>query len=373
METSLASEADPKGNRGRDDGAMIVRVVEARSLTPHHIVQWSRIQRSDITLATPFFCPEFTRIVASVRDDVHVGVLHDNETIVGFFPFQRGRWGSGRPVGWRMSDYQGAVVEPGLSWRAKELIRDCGLKTWEFDHLIASQRAFEPFHRSRQESPVMELSNGLEAYVGGLRRSGGGRTIANVARQMRRLERDHGTLRFAVHVAEPEVLGTLLHWKREQYRRTGGADILAHDWTRGVVELVHATQTPTFAGVLSALYAGDRIAGLHMGLRSSSIWHSWFPAYDLDLATYSPGLILLLKMAESAQSLGIRTIDLGKGEAEYKRRFMSGSVALAEGRVELPSLAAATLRFRHAMRPLARRASLGAPARRIARRGLRKR
>ena len=352
---------------------MSVRVVEARSLTPHHIAQWSHIQRSDTTLATPFFCPEFTRIVASARDDVHVGVLHGNETIVGFFPFQRGRWGSGRPVGWRLSDYHGAIVEPGVSWRAKELIRDCGLKTWEFDHLIASQRAFEPFHRSRQESPVMELSNGLEAYVAALRKDGGGRVIATVGRKMRKLEREHGTLRFAVHVAERDVLCTLLRWKRDQYRRTGAADILAHDWTRRVVELAHATQTPTFAGVLSALYAGDRIAALHMGLRSSSIWHYWLPAYDGDLATYSPGLILLLKMAESAQSLGIRTIDLGKGEADYKRSFMSGSVAIAEGRVELPSLAAATLRLRHATRPLARRTLLGGPARRIAKRALRKR
>lgn len=336
-------------------GNMIVRVVEARSLTPHHIAQWSRIQASDTTLATPFLSPEFTQIVASVRDDVHVGVLQDDETIVGLFPFQRGRWGSGRPVGWRISDYHGAVVEPGLSWSAKELIRDCGLKTWEFDHLIASQRPFEPFHRSRQESPVMAVSNGFEAYVAELREAGGGREIARVERRMRKLERDHGTLRFAVHVAEPEVLGTLVRWKREQYRQTGGVDILAHDWAHRVVERVHATQAPAFAGVLSALYAGDRIAALHMGLRSSSIWHYWFPTYDPDLARYSPGLVLLLKMAESAQSLGMRTIDLGKGDARYKRNLMNGSEALAEGLVELPSLAAATSRFRHATRPLTRR------------------
>jgi CelD/BcsL family acetyltransferase involved in cellulose biosynthesis len=351
---------------------MVVRVVAAGSLTPDQIARWSSIQRRDPTLASPFFCPEFTLTVSSVRDDVDVGVLHDGETIVGFFPFQRGRWGSGRPVGWRLSDYHGVVIESGPSWDPKELIRDCGLKTWEFDHLIASQHAFERFHRSRGESPVMELANGFEAYVAGLRESGRGRAITRLGRHMRRLERDHGELRFEAHVAEPEALGTLLRWKRAQYMRTGAADILGREWAHRVVELVHAIKTPTFAGVLSALYAGDRIAALHMSLRSSTVWHYWFPAYDPDLARYSPGLILLLKMAETAPSLGIETIDLGKGEERYKRDFMSESVPLAEGRVELPSLAAATLRFRHMARPLARRTSLGGAVRRIATRGVRK-
>jgi CelD/BcsL family acetyltransferase involved in cellulose biosynthesis len=350
---------------------MIVQAIEPRSLTFDHLTRWSQIQQADGALASPFFCPEFTRIVGSVRDDVYVGVLEEDGRIVGFFPFQRGRLGAGQPLAWKISDYQGLVVEPGVRWSAKGLIRDCGLKTWEFDHLITSQHSFEPFHRSRRRSPFMDLSNGLEAYLDD-RRKAGIREIAGLGRKMRKLEREQGPLRFAVHTADRETLRTLLRWKSEQYLSTGAADVLARGWIRQVVELAHGTQTGAFSGVLSALYAGDQIAALHMGLRSSEIWHYWFPAYDPRLAGYSPGLILLLKMAESASSLGIRIIDLGKGEARYKLSMMSGAVPLAEGRVELPSLAAATSRLKHPARALVRRAIRVAPGRRFARRALRR-
>ena len=73
-------------------------------------------------------------------------------------------------------------------------------------------------------------------------------------------------------------------------------------------------------------------------MRADSLLHSWFPAYDPALGKYSPGLILLLRMAEHAQANGIRKIDLGKGINEYKQRFMNTSCQLANGSVELPSM-----------------------------------
>jgi hypothetical protein len=43
-------------------------------------------------------------------------------------------------------------------------------------------------------------------------------------------------------------------------------------------------------------------------------------------------------MAEHAPTFGIKTIDLGKGMFEQKRRFMNASVPLAAGSVGLPSI-----------------------------------
>jgi CelD/BcsL family acetyltransferase involved in cellulose biosynthesis len=344
-----------------------VEVVPAGALTADQLARWSQIQQSDAALESPFFSPQFTRIVAVARDDVYVGVLEHDGRTVGFFPFQLGRWGAGRPVGWTISDYQGVVAERCAAWDAKELIRACGLKVWKFDHVIAVQPQFHPFGQTRRESPVIDVSVGFDTYLRERRDAGVGE-ISAAQRKMRKLEREQGDLRFERHVADPGALATLLRWKTDQYLRTGIADKFSHPWIRQVLELVHTSEDESFAGMLSLLFAGDRVVAAHLGMRSNSVWHYWFPAYDPEFARYSPGLTLLLKMAEQAPSLGIRAIDLGKGDERYKRSLMSGTVTLIEGRVELPSLAAVTGRAGEGAKALVRRTSVARPARRFIRR-----
>lgn len=89
--------------------------------------------------------------------------------------------------------------------------------------------------------------------------------------------------------------------------------------------------------MLSVLWAGEQIAAAHLGLRAKQVLHYWFPGYNLDLKSYSPGLILLREIARSATGCGISVIDLGRADAPYKRRFMSGGIAIAEGIVTLAS------------------------------------
>ena len=89
--------------------------------------------------------------------------------------------------------------------------------------------------------------------------------------------------------------------------------------------------------MLSLLYAGDRLVAAQFGMRCESVYHCWFPAYNPEMAYYSPGSMLLLKVAEHACSIGITMIDLGKGVSEQKRRFMNASVPVAMGAVELSS------------------------------------
>jgi len=103
------------------------------------------------------------------------------------------------------------------------------------------------------------------------------------------------------------------------------------------MEAILAAQSESFAGMLSLLYAGDRIIAGHFGMRSRTDWHWWFPSYDPTVAKYSPGLILLLEMARHAASVPLRTIDLGKGQARYKDQFKNAAVPLAMGSVALPS------------------------------------
>jgi CelD/BcsL family acetyltransferase involved in cellulose biosynthesis len=151
------------------------------------------------------------------------------------------------------------------------------------------------------------------------------------------MEREIGPLHFVPHSSDPKLLAQVLAWKSEQYRRSGWPDLFATDWGRALVQGIHGLRSPSFAGVLSLLYAGQHLVAGHMGMSSRTIWHYWFPAYDTRFAKYSPGMILLLKMAQHAEELGFDTIDMGTGIGLYKKRLMNACVPVAEGSVEAPS------------------------------------
>ncbi len=298
---------------------------------------WRSFQESTQRLESPYFRPEFTEAVASVRDDVELAVVREGGVIKAIFPYQRGKSGVGSPVGGIFSDYQGLICADEYVCDIPKLIRSCGLRIWDFDHLLASQAMFSPFHRLVEISPQIDLSAGYGAYVEERHRSGS-LQISKCANMMRRLEREIGPLSFVPDCRDPFLLGQVLEWKSSQYRSTGKRDLFELEWTRPLLQAIHRMNEARFSGMLSLLYAGDRLIAGHFGMRSRSVWHYWFPAYDEKMGKYSPGLILLLKMAENAPKNGLGVIDLGKGISLYKERLMNASVRLASGSVELPSI-----------------------------------
>ncbi len=269
-----------------------------------------------------------------MRDDIFVGVLEEANRTTGFFPFHRNSIGGAAASKQRMADYEAVIVRTDAEWTAEELLRGCGLVGWEFETLIASQAQLRPYHRETFTSPILDLSGGFEAYQEDIRGSGS-RLLNKLAWQRRALERDHGPVRYEPHVADAAALEWLMRCKSAQYRRTGFTDHFATPRMAAVVKRVHGTQDPDFAGRLSVLYAGDQIVAAHLGARSRSVWHYWLPCYERRLATYSPGSLLLIEMAKSAESVGIRYIDLGQGLEEYKRRFMNGAIGIAAGSIVL--------------------------------------
>src|SRR4051794_39161554 len=131
--------------------SMKFRAVSAGRLTQAEITAWSSIQRAHAGLCSPFFCPEFTQLVASVRPNVEVAVLEDSGGPVGFFPFQRVR-STGWPVGSGLNDFQGLVAAPDLHLEPRELLRACGLAKWHFDNLVLHRSPFNSFLRRQADS-----------------------------------------------------------------------------------------------------------------------------------------------------------------------------------------------------------------------------
>ncbi|HZR17781.1 MAG TPA: GNAT family N-acetyltransferase [Verrucomicrobiae bacterium] len=331
-----------------------VLVVPALRLRPEHLERWRFLQESNPDLANPCFSPEFVLSVATVRDDVEVAILQSNGGVVGFFPFQRKGRSRAIPAGGIVSDYQGLVCGPGFQCDPRQLLKACGLVAWDFDRLIATQSSFKSFHRLCEPSAQIDLSQGYQAYAAE-RSAAGTRQLRDCEYRMRRLEREVGPLRFVAHSNDTGALERVVAWKSQQYRRSGWPDLFASDWGCGLVRQIHAVQTPSFAGMLSLLYAGSFLIAGHLGMRSQTVWHYWFPAYDRRFAKYSPGLILLLKMAQVAEELGLRSIDVGTGISLYKKRLMNASIDVAEGSVERPSLLHAVRSARRSLSALLKR------------------
>ncbi len=317
---------------------MNIRCIPADQLTAEHLAAWAAIVRADAALASPYFRPEFTQAVAAVRSDVEIGLLEEGGEPVGFFPFQRARRNVARPVGGKMSDFQGVIARPHVAWHPRQLLEGCRLSAWHFDHVVASQAPFRPYYWNVAPSPYLDLSRGWEGYQSeqlACHRESFKRAI----RKLRYAEREAGPLRVEIHSSNPAVLQTLLKWKIEQYRRTRVTNVLGFDWTVALLERVLAAQGEGFSGVMSVLYVCDMVAAILLSMRSYDVLHAWFSAYRPDFAELSPGLVFWLELAKACPAVGIRRIDLGKGPEEYKTHLMSGAIDVAEGSVDLRPVA----------------------------------
>ena len=314
---------------------MRVDCAPAAQLTAGDWQAWDAIRRETPGLSSPYFAPEFCRAVASCSPDLFVARIRGATRVAGFFPFHRSRWRTGWPLARWLSDYQGVIARDDVAIDPTELLRGCGLKTFDFDHLLASQRSFLPFSHGGAPSHTIDLRAGFDRYVATI---GGSSSVVKATwRQGRALARAMGPVRFAYQVDDPAAFGALVRLKSLQYSATGVRDLFADRWTRDVVSAVVGQRSPGLSGVLSVLFVGDRMAALVLSMRSGPVLHYWFPAYDARFARYSPGILLLLELAKAASTSGVDTMDLGTGDHAYKSRLATGTVALFRGRIERPS------------------------------------
>jgi CelD/BcsL family acetyltransferase involved in cellulose biosynthesis len=315
---------------------MKVTLIPGQELSEDLIRIWARLHQTNPDLASPYFCPEFTKAIATVQSDIEVAILESTGKIDAFFPFQRESQRVGRPVGSVISDYHGLICERSFRFSPRELLEQSRLSVWDFDHLPVSQLDFAPFQSFIDPSPQIDISRGYDSYVQQQRKSGS-EQIKKLYNLERRIERELGPLRFVAESSDAKCFTTLLNWKSGQYRLSGKPDLFAPGWIHEAVSRIFAMGAGDSLGVLSLLYAGDRLVAGHFGMRSHKVWHYWFPSYDPRAAKYSPGLILLLKMAKHAPTIGIELIDLGRGMSPYKERLMNSHTLLAGGSLELPS------------------------------------
>jgi len=315
---------------------MKVSVVCPAELGAGELALWRGMQRSNPALSNPFLSSGFTLATGRARPTTRVAVLEEGQDLVGFFPFDQGHFRVGRPIAPGVSDCQAIIHLPGFEWSGKDLLRACRLDVWEFGHLLGDQMASAGQHVSAHRSPIIDMPEGYDAYVSERRRTSK-KILRSTFAKLRKLERVLGATYFEFDAHDAAALDVLMLWKSAQYRRTGHRDRFAIPWIVDLVRDLFQRSTDGCSGTLSALRCEERIVAVHFGLRSESSLCCWFPAYDVSLAKYSPGLGLHLKMAEAAAAEGIRSLDLGKGDEEYKRSLKNGDLIIGEGWIDRPS------------------------------------
>ncbi|MFE1342405.1 GNAT family N-acetyltransferase [Streptomyces sp. NPDC058733] len=311
-------------------GAAEITVLRTGELTQSLGRAWHRAMDESPEYANPFLSPEFAIGVGKYRGGARVAVLHEDGEPVGFFPHERGALGVGRAIGLGLSDCQALVHRPGVGWDSQELLRACGLASFEFDHLVAEQKPFEHAITGTFASPVIDLEPGDDSWSEWLRATYPGHAKTTLKKE-RRLGRDVGEVRFVFDDRDPRVLRTLMRWKSAQYRRTGRMDRFARPWIVDLVEYLFQVREAYFTGVMSVLYAGERPVAVHFGPRSRTVLAAWFTAYDPDCHRYSPGLLMHLRLTEAARHEGVRLVDWGRGEKEYKDWLKTRDLLVAEG------------------------------------------
>jgi CelD/BcsL family acetyltransferase involved in cellulose biosynthesis len=320
-------------------------VISPVELGPDEVAAWRFMQHSTPFLANPFLSPEFTNAVALFRPGARVAVLSEGPSIAGFFPFERRSLGVGVPIAAGLNDCQGLIHAPGTEWDVEELLRACRLSAWQFDHLANGQGSFDGYRSATLPSPVIDLTSGFESYYQE-QKARSAQFCRNLERKVRKITREVGELRFVPDSRDSSAFVSLLSWKSDQYRRTGQIDIFARPWIAGLAETLFTIRDSNFSSLLSVLYAGDVPVAAHFGLRCSHTLAYWFPAYDTRFSRYSPGLILSLRVAEFASSIGIQIIDLGAGHQRYKEELKTDDIFVGKGIVTRHSLLAAAHRAR---------------------------
>ncbi len=337
---------------------MRVDVISGREIDDTLWSTWETIQaNASPEFHNPYFHPGYISTIGSIRDEVRIGVIEDGGRIVGFFPFELGRWGVARPAGLRLNDYQGVIIESDTEWDPLELMTACGINAWDFDHLVTAQEQFRPHWGQIEESPIIEVDGGFEVYQE-RRRGRGVKQYRDTIRRAKRLNQDVGEYRVEILHDDETVMRQMMKWKSDQCIRTGTVDYFSLGWPMRLIESIEKTERGEFSSLHCALFLDDRLLASHFYMRSFGVWHLWILASDSEFNRYSPGMVLLLEMIKLATASDAKWIDFGKGMEQYKRHFMTRSIPIATGFVERPSITSSGRRLARASESWARNSVL---------------
>lgn len=298
---------------------------------------WADMREENPELRSPYFHPDYTCLLSELRPDVRIVCQYNPDgTPKAFLPIQGQRFA--RPVGAPMSDYH-AIVTNSAEVTYDTLLSNSGIGAYHYSCATDLSRLRRPHILATSQTAAIDIKTTAEAWReerdGSYRRH-----LKSNRRRTRKAEDIVGPKRIELFSRDIDVYASLLKWKREKFAQTGKYDVLSADWTQALIRTLW--ERGPKAGLrcdMHALYFGNELAAIDLGLTDGDVFHSWMVAYNDDFSEYAPGIQLLEGLIDATPETGYRRIDMGEGLDGYKRHYASASRDVASGLVPLKGAA----------------------------------
>lgn len=313
-----------------------ITVKRAPELSETDRTAWETLRASNTATYSPYFHLDYTLLLSELRDDVFIACVYENDLPIAFLPYQGKRFA--RPVGAPMTDYHGFICNDDTNFDIVDVLKAASIGALHFSASINSQMSSH--FQSEDDGVLMDLAAGAESWRA--ERDGSYRRhLKSNRRRIRKATEDIGEPRFVWQSKDQAIFDQLIEWKKQKFAETGKYDVLSAEWTMTLLEQLWQRNNGGLKCDMQALYFGNRLAAVDLGLSDGHTFHSWIVAYDGELHSYAPGIQLLEGLIDASQDLGYQRIDLGVGTDGYKRHYATEPVKAGTGFIAAQGSAAA--------------------------------
>lgn len=329
-------------------------------LDPAEAEAWHAFQASDPALASPYFSLAWCRAVEAARPGIEVLCFRENGVPTGFLPLRRALMGFARPPGGPIDDLHGVIASPDTALDLAGAMRAAGIGGYGFAAVPYAQCRHGLNGHTASGNQVIDLSRGLDAYHH--QRAQVSRSFKRLRAKARRLLDTPG-VEVRHDIRDAAAFERMTELKRAAMAEAGHFDIFTLAWVRRVLEAVAASEEVGARGVVSTLHIDGALAAMAFNMRSQSVLHYWFPAYEPALADRQAGNALLFSLVEWAGGEGIGEIHLGLGDDQYKLMMASHAAPVRIGEAAFAGPARLLCGLAVRMRQMEQRGGPALPAR----------
>lgn len=316
--------------RRQNRSPLDAEIIKLPALPPDFRESWKRFVALS-GFRNPLNDPQYIDDLGAAGLDIEILVGKQNNNPLVFIPFQRLPGNRAVSPAIPITDCSQISCAPNLRFSPCELLNQVGIRSLAFDHLF-EQEAFECARYVYAEDCcyLIDLKNGFQEYRNALRVKSRN-LLSEIGRKTKKLEREQGDVRFRMNVPDNQLVRQLLDWKIAELNRKRFSHALDQDWVGRFIRKHLQSTDSCCNGLLSVLYAADVPVAMQLGTRGYGVVNSWIPVINPAYARYSPALVMFHKMAFEAANSGIRTIILGRGVNQTKRRIANRIVPNYEG------------------------------------------